>query len=177
MGRIARGAVRRLVSLVPTGAFHPVRILSAILLSALVACGGGGSPPSTTATPSAGPSQAVEEFMKAVADSNLTRMAELWGTSRGSAAETGKPTDYQRRVAVMYTFLRGSTARVLAEVERSDDKSTLAVEVTRADCRKRIPITLEKTRDDRWMVTSIELGALGTPGRACPPEEQRPPST
>jgi hypothetical protein len=176
MGRIARGAVRRLVSLVPTGAFHPVRILPAIVLSALIACGGGSAPP-PSATPSEGPAQSVDAFMKAVADSNLTRMAELWGTSRGSAAETGKPTDYQRRVAVMYTFLKGSTAKVLAEVERSDDKSTLAVEVTRADCRKRIPITLEKTRDDRWMVTSIELGALGTPGRACPPEEQRPPGT
>lgn len=153
-----------------------MRILTASILTVLIACGGG-SQPSTGATPSAGPTTAVGEFFRAVGDSNLTRMAELWGTSKGSAAETGKPTDYQRRVAVMYTFLKGATAKVLAEVERTDDKSTLAVEVTRADCRKRIPFTLEKTKDDRWMVTSIELGALGTPGRACPPEEQRPPST
>jgi hypothetical protein len=151
-----------------------VRIFIAITLAALTGCGGG-SKPSTSATPSPGPSSAVEGFMKAVADSNLTRMAELWGTRNGSAAETGKPTDYQRRVAVMYTFLRGSTAKVLAEVERSDDKSTLAVEVTRADCRKRIPITLEKAKGDRWLISSIELGSLGTPGRACPPEDQRKP--
>ena len=152
-----------------------MRILSAIALTTLIACGGG-SKPTTGTTPSPGPTLAVEQFMKAVADSNLTRMAELWGTSSGSAAETGKPADYQRRVAIIYTFLKGATAKVLTEVTRSDDKSTLAVEVTRSDCRKRIPITLEKTKDDRWMVTSIELGALGTPGRACPPEEQRPPS-
>jgi hypothetical protein len=142
-----------------------------MMLAALAACGG--SKPSTGPTPSPGPTQAVQEFMKAVADSNLTRMAELWGTSSGSAAETGKPTDYQRRIAVMYTFLKGSTAKVLAEVERSNDKSTLAVEVTRSDCHKRIPFTLEKTKNDRWMVTSIELGALGTPGRACAPEDQQ----
>ena len=154
-----------------------MRILPAIALTTLIACGGSGSQPTTGATPSPGPTLAVEQFMQAVADSNLTRMAELWGTSKGSAAQTGKPDDYQRRVAIIYTFLRGATAKVLAEVERSDDKSTLAVEVSRADCRKRIPITLEKTRDDRCMVTSIELGALGTPGRACPPEEQRPPGT
>ena len=153
-----------------------MRILIAITMAALVGCGGG-SKPATTTTPSAGPSHAVDAFMKAVADSNLTRMAELWGTKGGSAAETGKPTDYQRRVAVMYTFLKGSTAKVLAEVERSDDKSTLAVEVTRAECRKRIPITLEKAKGDRWLISSIELGSLGTPGRACPPEDQRKPGT
>ena len=94
----------------------------------------------------------------------------------GRRGQQPHPHDYQRRVAIIYTFLKGATAKVLTEVTRSDDKSTLAVEVTRSDCRKRIPITLEKTKDDRWMVTSIELGALGTPGRACPPEEQRPPS-
>lgn len=150
-----------------------MRILTAIILTALIACGGGSQPAGVA--PSPGPTLAVEQFMRAVADSDLTRMAQLWGTRNGSAAETGKPTDYQRRVAVMYTFLRGSTARVMAEVERSDDKSTLAVEVSRADCRKRLPFTLERTKNDRWMVTSIELGALGTPGRPCPPEEQRRP--
>jgi len=150
-----------------------VRILTTISLTAIIACGGG-NPPSG-ATPSPGPTLAVEQFMRAVADSNLVRMTELWGTSSGSAAETGKPADYQRRVAVIYTFLRGSTARVMAEVERSKDKSTLAVEVSRPDCRKRLPFTLERTKDDRWMVTSIELGALGTPGRPCPPEDQRRP--
>lgn len=151
-----------------------MRILTAIILTAVIACGGGGSPPAGVA-PGPGPTLAVEQFMRAVADSDLTRMAQLWGTSHGSAAETGKPTDYQRRVAVMYSFLRGSTARVITEVERSKDKSTLAVEVSRRDCRKRLPFTLERTKNDRWMVTSIELGVLGTPGRPCPPEEQRRP--
>ncbi len=150
-----------------------MRILTAIILTAIIACGGGSQPAGVV--PSPGPTLAVEQFMRAVADSDLTRMAQLWGTRNGSAAETGKPQDYQRRVAVMYTFLRGSTARVMAEVERSNDKSTLAVEVSRTDCRKRLPFTLERTKDDRWMVTSIELGALGTPGRPCPPEEQRRP--
>lgn len=148
-----------------------MRILAGITLTTLIACGGGGSP--KNATPDAGPTQAVQEFMRAVADSDLTRMGQLWGTSRGSAAETGKPSDWQRRVAVMYTFLKGATTKTLAEVERSGDKSTLAVEVSRPDCRKRIPWTLERTKDDRWMISSIELGALGTPGRPCAPEDQQ----
>lgn len=147
-------------------------LLPAILVS-LAACGGGSAP--AAVDPAAGPTQAVQEFMRAVADSNLVRMGQLWGTSSGSAAETGKPADYQRRVAIMYTFLRGSTAKVLAEVEHSGNKSILAVEVSRPDCRKRIPFTLERTKDNRWLVSAIELGALGTPGRPCPPEEQRRP--
>jgi len=151
-----------------------VRVLAGIILTTLIACGGG-SPPPSGAAPDGGPTLAVQQFMRAVADSNLTVMGQLWGTSAGSAAQTGKPSDWQRRVAVIYTFLKGSNAKVLAEVERSGSKSTLAVEVTRPDCRKRIPWTLERTKDDRWMISSIELGALGTPGRPCPPEEQRKP--
>jgi hypothetical protein len=35
----------------------------------------------------------VDAFMQAVADSNLTQMASLWGTSAGPAAKTNQPSD------------------------------------------------------------------------------------
>jgi hypothetical protein len=140
-------------------------------LALLAACGGGGG---GSVNPDAGPSTAVDQFMRAVQDSNLTRMAELWGTSSGSAAQTGRPADYPRRIQIMHAYLRGSKAKILAEPERSDDRAVLLVEVSRDDCRRQVPFTLARTGTGQWLVQAIELGLLGSPGRPCATDERTP---
>jgi hypothetical protein len=113
--------------------------------------------------------------MRAVTDSNLTRMTQLWGTSSGSAAETGRPSDYTRRVVIIHAYLRGATTRILAEPERSSNRVVLLVEVTRDGCTRQVPFTLARTGDGRWLIEAIELGVLGSPGRPCSTDERRPP--
>ena len=49
----------------------------------LAACGGAGGAPEVKPANTA--SAAVQDFMKAVADSNLAAMAGLWGTRQGPA--------------------------------------------------------------------------------------------
>ena len=142
-------------------------------LALLAACGGGGG--GSSATPDPGPAAAVDQFMRAVRDSNLIRMAELWGTSDGSAKQTGRPADYPRRIQIMHAYLRGSTAKVLAEPERSNNRAVLLVEVSRDDCRRQVPFTLVRTGGGQWIVEAIELGLLGSPGRPCAAEERTPP--
>ena len=61
------------------------------------------------------PCRAVQEFMRAVADSNLTRMAELWGTARGRSSKT-HPKDYEKRIVIMQLLLHGVQARTLGDV-------------------------------------------------------------
>ncbi len=83
------------------------------LLCVVLACGGGaaaGTSPDDTATT---PEAAVRNFMQAVADSNITRMARFWGTSKGPAAITGQPADYRDRLVVAQSFLRRSPFRLL----------------------------------------------------------------
>ena len=86
-----------------------------IAAAALVAaCGGGGGSagqvhPSNTAT------AAVENFMRAVNDSNLDAMASLWGTAKGPAAKTKQPPDYERRIVVMQSYLAHDDYRVQSE--------------------------------------------------------------
>ena len=63
----------------------------------LAACGGG-SGGAAAVHPANTASAAVENFMKAVADSNLAAMAGLWGTAKGPAARTRQPSDYERRI-------------------------------------------------------------------------------
>lgn len=148
-------------------------VLFPAVLAVLAACGSGGGGGGSV-NPDDTPATVIDQFMRAVADSNLARMASLWGTSDGSAAATGKPTDYQRRVAVMYTYLRGSTGRIMSDVERSGDRAVLRVEVSRPDCRKIIPFTLVRTGRGEWLITAIELGLMGSPGRPCASDERRP---
>ncbi len=143
-----------------------MRTQAVVLSIALAAACGGGSP--SGAGPASEPGAVVDQFMRAVADSNLDAMASLWGTSRGSAAETRTPSNYQQRVAVMYLYLKGSRARVLADVQRSGDRAVLQVEVNRPECRKQIPFTMVRTSGGRWLIEAIEMGQLGPPGRPCP---------
>jgi len=63
---------------------------------AVAACGGGGAASQPAPVPSA--EAAVRSFFQAVADSNIARMATLWGTEKGSAASTGQPPDYEKRL-------------------------------------------------------------------------------
>lgn len=146
--------------------------LSALLLASLaVACGR----PSAPAGIEPAPEVAFGAFMQAVADSNLSRMAQLWGTGAGSAAETGRPRDYQRRVAIMYSYLRGATGRVLSEVERTQAQSTLVVEFFRAGCARRVPVTMVRTGRGGWLLQALDVGQVGVPGAACPSEQRQPP--
>ena len=147
------------------------RLLVCTLLG--TACGGGSSSP---VVPETGPAGVVDQFMRAVADSNLGGMAELWGTNRGSAAQTHEPPDYQRRVAVMFAYLRGTSAKVLGQTEGSGGRVVLGVEVRRANCARRVPFTMVRTRAGAWLVTAIDLAAAGTPGQPCPSEAKRPGS-
>jgi len=148
-----------------------VRTLFLAFTIALAACGGKPGPVNVDA----GPAAVVDQFMQAVADSNLNRMAQLWGTSKGSAAQTGQPSDYQRRVAIMWAYLRGATAKVAGEVERTSDRSVLAVEVLRGDCRRRVPFTMVRTGSGSWLITAIDLAAVGVPGTPCASEQRVPP--
>jgi hypothetical protein len=148
-----------------------VRVPTLVCLALLAACGGGGA---GGVAPDQGPSAALDQFMGAVADSNYTRMAELWGTSSGSAAKTGKPSDYLRRIAIMHSYLKGSKTKVLSEPERSSNRAVLMVEVTRNDCVKQVPFTFARTGGGQWLVQAIELGILGSPGRPCATEDKKP---
>ena len=144
------------------------------LLALVAACGGGagtaGSSPSTSAAPSGSPEGVVEQFMRAVADSNLTRIATLWGTTRGSAAETRQPTDYERRIVIMQAYLRESSYRVLPS-ENPDpaaQRRVVQVELDRKECTRVVPFTTVRAPRG-WLVSAVDLAAAGTPGRACAP--------
>jgi hypothetical protein len=115
------------------------------------------------------PEAAVTAFMKAVTDSNLARMTQLWGTSQGSAATTRKPADFQKRIYITYAYLKGGTYAISATEPNpaEKDKRYMILEFNRGDCHKLVPITAVKTKNEGWIVNSLDLSQVGVPGRSC----------
>jgi hypothetical protein len=106
--------------------------------------------------------------MQAVADSNLDKMASLWGTANGPASRTGQPRDYQRRIAVMRAILRNDAFRLTSDVPESADRRALQVEIKRQACTWSVPFVAIKTGDGSWLVNQVDLTAAGNPARPCP---------
>ncbi len=113
---------------------------------------------------------ALQGFMEAVADSNLPKMAEFWGTQRGSAAETNSPPDYPRRIEVMRAYLRGFSYKVLSSQPSlaGGNSQSMVVELTRPECRAQIPFEAVRTSSGRWVIQSFDLSAVPSPVRPCP---------
>lgn len=145
----------------------------------LAACGGTtrSSVAQSTGTPAAAVAAAaaeatVQSFMQAVADSNLAKMAELWGSAKGPAARTKEPEDFERRVVIMQAYLRGSPHRILSNAQAGSDggRRVLQVELQRDKCAKLVPFQMVRA-GKLWLVNSIDLAILGSPGANCNPED------
>jgi hypothetical protein len=144
----------------------------ALVLAVLLAACGGGSAPSTV-TPTSSARDAVDGFMQAVADSNLARMADLWGTSAGPAAKTRQPADWERRVAIMHAYLRNESHRVVSDAPAgSDARHNVQVEIRRQLCTWVVPFTAIRLADGSWIVNQVDLNAAGNPARPCVPGER-----
>lgn len=145
------------------------RVLPAVALVLLAACGGSRGAVVTSTAPAydSGP-EVVEQFMRAVADSNLTRMGQLWGTTRGPAAVTGEPADWQRRIVAIQLWLKGGTSRVIGDTPTADpNRRTVTLELSRGGCERQVPVTVLRLGNGSWIVVSIELEAAGNPARPC----------
>ena len=95
--------------------------------------------------------------MQAAADSSITKMSELWGTAKGSAARTGQPKDYSRRMVIMQAYLTGVAVRTLGEVRTGkSDRMLVTTELSRGPCKVTLPVTAIKAGKG-WIVNQFDL--------------------
>lgn len=150
------------------------RRLLSVLLAAALGCGGsqaaGVTPQELATTPEA----AVRNFMQAVADSNITRMGQFWGSASGPATVTRQPADYRDRLVVTQAYLRQSPFRLLRTdpLPNQANRRAVQVEFDRVDldgkrCTRAVPITVLNAGKHGWIVTGLDLNQVGTPGRSC----------
>ena len=145
------------------------RWIAAVALVA--ACGGGGG--TSQVHPSNTASAAVQNFMRAVADSNLSAMASLWGTAKGPAARTKQPADYERRIVVMRSYLVNDDWRIVSDApDGTAGKHAVQVQLRRQACTWTVPFGVLQLSDQTWIVNQIDLTAAGNPARPCNPSAQ-----
>jgi hypothetical protein len=145
-----------------------IKARALVLALGLSACGGGSAPSAVTPTNTA--RSAVDAFMQAVADSNITQMANLWGTSAGPAGRTRQPPDWERRVAVMQAYLQNESHRIVSDApEAGETRHAVQVEIRRQLCTWRVPFTAIRLGDGSWIVNQVDLTAAGNPARPCAP--------
>jgi hypothetical protein len=139
---------------------------------ALAACGGAGAgtPP---VKPAGTAAEAVQSFMQAVVDSNVAKMASLWGTAAGPASKTRQPSDYERRVTIMQAYLRSDDSRIASDTpENPPTKHAVQVEIRRAACTWMVPFVVIQLADGSWLVNQVDIAAAGNPARPCNPSEK-----
>ena len=143
------------------------------LLALLAACGGGRT---GQIAPVAEAEVSLRRFLQAVDDSNFAAMSQHWGTSRGSAHATGEPSDYQKRMVVIQSYLNGSKYRVLSNdpVANVNNQRVLQVEMSRHGCVNMVPITMVRTGNNEWLVNQLDLEKVGSPTRGCGPSDAAP---
>lgn len=139
------------------------------LMAALLAAAGCAAPmamESQGAAPATA-RQGVEEFIRAAADSNLARMAELFGTDRGSVRKTGQPRDYPQRMVVIQAYLAGVSVRALSEVDTGRrDHLLVPTEISRGTCKVTVPVTAVRTAEG-WLVREFDLAMAAEVNKPC----------
>ena len=137
----------------------------------LVACGGGSAGGPGQVRPAGSASSSVTEFLRAVSDSNLSKMADLWGTAAGPSSRTRQPPDYERRVAVMQAYLRHDDSRIVNDTpEAIPTRHTVQAELRRSACTWTVPFVVIQLADGGWIVNSVDLATAGNPVRPCEPQ-------
>jgi hypothetical protein len=129
----------------------------------LAACGG--TPAQVQPAKSA--AAAVQGFLQAVADSNISKMASLWGTTNGPAIKTNQPPDWERRVAIMQAYLKNDSFRLASDVGEGEARRALQVEIRRKTCTWSVPFIAVKIADGSWLVNQVDLTQAGNPARPC----------
>lgn len=135
----------------------------------LAACGHGGTGASQPA-PIGSAEGAVREFLAAASDSNIARMATVWGNANGPASVTGQPPQWEQRLKVVQFYLRGGTWTVLDNrpEQGNEARRDLSMQFTRGSCVKTVPFVAVKSSHGGWLVESVDVTAAGNPLQPCP---------
>lgn len=140
----------------------------AVLGASLISCASGGS---AAVPPPADPAATVVSFLDAVKAGDLARMAQLWGGSRGLAADRIDATQLEQRLTVISIYLEHEEYAIVAgtgdpTVLLQPGERLVRVRLTRKGCEPVVPFTLTPYQGG-WLIRNIRLEDAGNPARVC----------
>ncbi len=147
--------------------FAPRNIALFVLASAPVAL------PAQTIKAAASPAAAVQDFLRALADSNLKRMAELFGNAKGPVAKT-KPKDYEKKIVIMQLMLHGVQSQTLGDVPGKDGMRAVTTILTSHGCKVTTAFNVVQAPQG-WLVHDFDLDAAAKVNQPC--DTSRRPGT
>ncbi len=147
--------------------FAPRNIALFVLAGAPVAL------PAQTIKAAASPAAAVQDFLRALADSNLQRMGELFGNAKGPVAKT-KPKDYEKKIVLMQLFLHGVQSQTLGDVPGKDGMRAVTTVLTSHGCKVTTTFNVVESPQG-WLVHDFDLDAAAKVNQPC--DTSRRPGT
>lgn len=129
----------------------------------VAAAGCSSAPPPESAPAPLVPEATVEQFLGAVNRGDLKRMAELWGTERGSSLRSVPQPERQRRLTIMQRLLHHDSFAVLrveTMPQSPERRRVFSVELVRGTQRVTVPFVLVRARSGEWLVEQIDLAAV-----------------
>lgn len=119
------------------------------------------------ATKAKSASEAVEEYIRAAADSNLSRMGQLFGTDKGTLVRQ-KDSQIEKRLVITQAYLAGVKVRALSEVDGArKDERLVTTEIARGSCKVVVPVTAVLSSKDGWLVRNLNLDAVREINAPC----------
>jgi hypothetical protein len=144
-----------------------VRTVSVLTFTAAWLAAGAARLPAQKVDTMSTASAAVQEYIRAAADSNLSRMAQLLGTEKGNAVHINLP-NLEKRMVVTSLYLAHTKVRTLGEVSTThSDQRTVTTEIALGACKVVIPVTAVHSKKDGWLVNDLDLSKVQSLHSPC----------
>jgi hypothetical protein len=123
-------------------------------------------------TGAAAPQLAVQQFLKAVKESDLQAMSTVFGTKNGPARETMDRTELEKREVILACYFNHDTARILGEDSGTQGHREIRVELKKGNLTRQTTFYAIQGPGRRWYVDNMDIASVrdfcGNPGTGRP---------
>jgi len=135
-----------------------VKRVALLLLPFAAACASLSGAGSGTGAPS--PNAAIQQFLSAARQKDLTAMAAVWGTVKGPASKSMPTKELERRELIMIQCLSHEKATIGASTPGEAGRLRIPVELVLLTQKATPAFTVVRGPSNRWYVENFEIDQM-----------------